>query len=162
MPGPYPIALSDLSPREAITDALYRAILGFDRNDPEIFDSAFAGEDVSFELRSAPEPPTIVNRLSNIKAGVLASVGKMDTLHVISNVRVSYVDGEDTAGLKCYAQAQHCPEGRGREPDGPKWLVGGEYEIEFLRDGKDGLWKIKRWVLDVVWREGDRSVMGRG
>jgi hypothetical protein len=38
-------------------------------------------------------------------------------------------------------------------------MVGGEYLIDLVKDEKDGVWKIKKWVLDVIWREGDRSVM---
>lgn len=60
-----------------------------------------------------------------------------------------------------YALAQHCPSGRGKEPDGPKYLVGGEYFIDLLKDEEDGMWKIKTWILEVIWRQGDRSVMQR-
>jgi hypothetical protein len=55
----YILNLSGLTPREAITDALYRAVIGFDRNDIAAFDSAFvedvlvmAGPGVSLNSRS--------------------------------------------------------------------------------------------------------------
>lgn len=85
----------------------------------------------------------------------------MDTTHMISNVRVDVKDGADTASLTAYALAQHCPPGKGKELDAPKYLVGGEYWIDLVRDEGDGLWKIKKWVLDVIWRQGDASIMQR-
>lgn len=80
---------------------------------------------------------------------------------MLSNIRVDVKEGADTASLVAYALAQHCPPGRGKEPDGPKYLTGGEYWIDLVRDESDGLWKIKKWVLDIVWRQGDASVMQR-
>lgn len=46
-----PIALSSLSVREAITDALYRGVIGLDTADVALFDSAFT-DDASFDLNS--------------------------------------------------------------------------------------------------------------
>jgi len=155
----HPHTLTSLTPREAITDALYRAVIGFDSNDISIFNSAFAGEDVIFELNDGHT--RVVNGLSAIHTQVLDQVGPMDTTHMISNVRVAVKDGAGTASLTAYALAQHCPPGRGKEPDGPKFLVGGEYWIDLVRDEGDGLWKIKKWVLNVIWRQGDASVMQR-
>ena len=83
----------------------------------------------------------------------------MDTLHMLSNFRVDFKDDADTAFLTCYALAQHCPPGRGTEPNGPKLMVGGEYRIDLVRDKGDGLWKVKKWVLDVLWRQGGAEVM---
>jgi SnoaL-like domain len=153
----YPHVLTSLTPREAITDALYRAVIGFDRNDMEVFNSSFIGEEVTFEFKG--DASRTAHDLTTIRNGVLSHVGPMDTTHSISNIRVDVKDGADTASLTCYALAQHCPPGRGKEPDGPKLLVGGEYLVDLVKDEKDGLWKIKKWVLDVIWRQGDRSVM---
>lgn len=152
-------SLTSLTLREAITDALYRALIGFDRNDVSIFNSAFVGEDIVFELHDGDIKT--INSLSTIRTQVLAHVGPMDTTHMISNVRVDVKNGEDTASLTAYALAQHCAPGKGREPDAPKYLVGGEYWIGLERDEVDGLWKIKKWVLDVIWRQGDASLMQR-
>ena len=80
---------------------------------------------------------------------------------MISNVRVDVKDGADTASLTAYALAQHCPPGKGKEPDASKYLAGGEYCIDLIKDEADGLWKIKKWVLNVIWSQGDASVMQR-
>lgn len=155
----YPLSLTSLTPREAVTDALYRAINGFDRNDISILISAFV-EDASFELHDGGNVRS-VNGVSDLRTQVFDRVGPMDTMHMISNVRVDVKDGANTAFLTANALAQHCPPGRGKEPDGPKWLVGGEYSIDLVKDEEDGLWKVKKWVMKVIWRQGDPSVMGR-
>lgn len=79
---------------------------------------------------------------------------------MISNVRVDIKDST-TASLTAYAQAQHCPPGRGAEPDSPKLMTGGEYLMDLVKDEEDGLWKIEKWALKVIWMQGDRSVMQR-
>ncbi|KAJ5216382.1 uncharacterized protein N7498_002789 [Penicillium cinerascens] len=156
----YTASLPNLNTKEAITDALYRAAIGFDRNDISIFDSTFTGEDFVFELKLGTDEKRTINGLPAFKAQVLNHVGPMDTTHMISNVRVNHNEGEDTASLTAYALAQHCPPGRGKEPDGPKYISGGEYAVDLVKDLGDGMWKIKKWVLDVIWTQGDRSVMG--
>ena len=154
----YPHLINSLSPREAVTDAIYRAIIGFDRNDVAIFNSAFAGEDATFEFHGTDRRDNV----AGVRSTVLANVGPMDTTHTISNVRVDVQDGADTAHLTCYALAQHCPEGKGKDPAGPKYTTGAEYWVDLVRDEKDGLWKIKKWVMDLIWTQGDRSIMNTG
>lgn len=152
-----------LTTREAIVDAFNRAIIGFDRHDISIFNSAFStSPDVSLEFRTAPgEEPREYKGLDTIRTALLDHVGPMDTTHMTSNVRVNYKEGEETASMTCYILAQHCPPGRGKEPDGPKYLVAGEYEINLVFDKADGLWKVQKGVLDAIWTQGDRSVMAR-
>jgi hypothetical protein len=48
-----------------------------------------------------------------------------------------------------------------KEPDGPKLLMAGDYDIDLVRDETDGLCKIKKWILGSIWRQGDDSVMQR-
>jgi hypothetical protein len=105
--------LSSLTEREAITDALYRAIIGFDSNDIAIFNSAFSGEDVEFVFKGTP-----ISGLDAVRTQFPDFVGPMDTMHMISNVRVEVKDGASTASLNAYALAQHCPPGRGNELEG--------------------------------------------
>jgi hypothetical protein len=153
----YPLTLSSLTPREAITDALHRCFIGIDRNDAAMFDSAFAGEDINLSHSSTPKPFT---SLSALRAGIFARVGPLDTTHMLNNVRIDYKDGEATASMKAYALCQHAPPGRGKQPDGPKFTTGVDYNVYVVRGKEDGLWKINKAVLDVVWTQGDHSVMG--
>ncbi|KAL9110429.1 MAG: hypothetical protein Q9227_004973 [Pyrenula ochraceoflavens] len=153
-----PILLPSLTPREAVADAMYRALLAFDRNDLSLFTSAFApGESTTIELNSG-ERRTFTG-LSTIRSELLDHVGPMDTSHTISNMRVWVEEGKETAAATGLVMAQHCPPGRGREVDGPKYLACGEVEVEFVWDGGEGVWKVKRWVHEVIWRQGDPGVM---
>ncbi|KAJ5580155.1 uncharacterized protein N7459_006140 [Penicillium hispanicum] len=150
-----PVSLTSLTTREAITDALYRAVRGFDSNDVEFLNSSFIGEDVTLVINGES-----MNDLTTIREGVFARVGPMDTTHTISNIRIEVKDGAETASLSAIAVAQHCPPGRGKEPDGPKFLAGSEYTLDLVLDQATGLWKIKKWILDILWTQGEPSVMG--
>ena len=157
MSRPYPISLSSLSQREAITDALYRAAIGCDHHDTALFNSAWAGEDVSMEMYD--DKQRVLPNLSVIRTHVFDKVGPMDTTHNISMVRVDVEDGADSATLTATSTAQHCPPGMGRDPAGPKYTVGGEYSVELVKD-EAGVWKIKKLVLKIIWTQGDASLMG--
>ncbi|KAJ5738812.1 hypothetical protein N7493_001967 [Penicillium malachiteum] len=154
-----PVHLPNLTTREAIQDAVYRCIIGFDRHDHEMFESSMTGEDAVFELKIGSGEPQITTGVTAMKEGVLKAVGPLDTLHVVSNFRTNYTEGANTASLTAYAQAQHCPPGRGAEPDGPKFMSGGEYRVDLVKDESDGLWKAWRFVVDIIWVQGDPSVM---
>ena len=151
---PHPLA--SLSQREAITDVLHRGILACDLNDTALFDSVWAGEDVTFQINDDQE--RVLPNLTAIRKAIFGRVGPMDTTHNISMVRVDVKDGADTASVTATTMAQHSPAGKGREPDGPKYLVGGRYSLDLVKD-QSGEWKAKTWVLDVIWTQGDASVM---
>ena len=153
-----PQILPSLSQREAIVDALYRAAIASDHHDTALFDSAWAGEDVSMEIHDGNKK--VIPGLSLIRTHVLHKVGPMDTTHNISMVRVNHQDGANTAILTATSMAQHAPAGTGRDPNGTKYTVGGEYSVDLIRDDGDGLWKMKKLVLNVVWSTGDPSLMG--
>lgn len=101
------------------------------------------------------------NGLESIRKGLLDFIGPMDTTHLISNVRVDFKDRAGEAKLGCYALAQHCLPGEGMVTDGKKYLVASEYSIDLLKDEKDGLWKIKEWIIKFIWAQGDASVLQR-
>ena len=150
-----PSSLFTLSPREAIVDALSRALVGCDNHDADLFNSAWAGEDVSFTINGADK--RVLPSLTIIRTHVLDRVGPMDTTHSISNIPVVAKDGANNALVTATSMAQHCPPGRGKEPDGPKFMVSGEYSADVIK--VDGIWKLKDCALRVVWTQGDPSVM---
>ncbi|CAI6094243.1 hypothetical protein V2G26_004698 [Clonostachys chloroleuca] len=150
------IHLESLTPREAIVDVLSRVAIACDLNDLELFNSVWAGEDASAEIHDG-ELKALPN-LALIRKHIFEMVGPMDTTHNVSNVRVDLKDGANTAFLTATSLAQHCPPGRGREPDGPKFLVGGQYSLDLVKNDANE-WKIKKFGLKVIWREGDPSVM---
>jgi hypothetical protein len=152
----FPQTLPSLSQREAIVDTLYRAAIGSDHHDLALFDSAWAGEDVSMEIHG--DDKRVVDGLSLIRKIVFSKVGPMDTTHNISMVRVNYQDGADTATLTATSTNQHAAPGTGRDPNGAKYTVGGEYSVDMIKDG-GGVWRIKKLALHVIWTSGDASLM---
>ncbi|KAH6843236.1 hypothetical protein B0I37DRAFT_384023 [Chaetomium sp. MPI-CAGE-AT-0009] len=152
----YPLYLPSLSEREAIADALYRGVIGCDHNDTELFNSAWAGEDVSFEIHG--DDKKVMSGLSVIRKNILEIVGPMDTTHNTAMVRVNLKDGADTATLTALSTAQHCPAGMGRDPTSPKYTSCGEYSVDLIKD-ESGIWRIKKLVLRVVWIQGDPSLV---
>ena len=152
----FPQTLPSLSQREAIADALYRAAIASDQHDSALFNSAWAGEDVSMEIHD--DNKRVLQGLSLIRTNVFNKVGPMDTTHNISMVRVNYQDGADTASLTATSTAQHASSGTGRDPNGTKYTVGGEYSVDLVKD-EAGAWKIKKLVLNVIWTSGDASLM---
>lgn len=150
----HPHILTSLTEREAITDALYRAVLGFDLNDTAIFKSAWIGEDVTFVFNEE-----VVQGLETIRTRFLVPVGPMDTTHTISNVRVDLKEGASTAKVNAYALAQHCPPGKGLDPNGPKFLASAIYAVDVVKDKSDGVWKIGKWAMKIIWTQGDTSIM---
>ncbi|KAJ5108719.1 hypothetical protein N7456_005394 [Penicillium angulare] len=153
-----PLSLTGLTPREAITDTAYRLARSFDHNDINAFNSAIS-EGAILEL-NITEPLTF-SGISNIRAATFDRIVKMDTSHMLSNIRVDVQQNAKEATLQCYTLSQHCPLGRGRDVKAPKYLAGAEFVFEMVFDEGDGsgLWKIRRWVADLVWAEGDESLI---
>lgn len=153
----FPQTLPSLSEREAIADALYRAAIASDHHDTALFDSAWAGEEVVMEIHD--DNKRVLEGLSLIRGAVLNRVGPMDTTHNISMVRVNYQDGADTATVTATSTAQHAAPGTGRDPNGIKYTVGGEYSVDLVKGGEGDVWRIKKLVLNVIWTSGDASLM---
>jgi hypothetical protein len=139
-----------LTEREAIADALYRAVLAFDYADEALLLSAIT-EDISFEM-----PGSSAKGIPEIKAAVFDRVSKLDTTHFISNIRVS-IESAIAAKVTCSAMAQHVRPGKGFEPGPNKFTSGGMYLCDVVKVGD--LWKIKSWKAHFLWVDGDPTVM---
>ncbi|KAH8163420.1 hypothetical protein CIB48_g4818 [Xylaria polymorpha] len=153
----YPIALPLLTPSEAVTDPIYRALLGIDKYDVAMFNSAFVGDNLHFEIRD--KNTNVIESVSAWRKELLEHIGPMDTTHMLSNVRVYVEEGSNNASLTASIMAQHALPGQGKDPSSPKFLVGAQYEVDLVKDGADGLWKIKTWLVDIIWSQGDASIM---
>lgn len=151
----YPQLLSSLTPREAVADTIYRVVLGVDRNDAELFDSGFI-EDVTLEL---PHRNRTITGISALRTHILGKNGPLDTMHTITNMRVNVHDGTDTAYLTAYTAVAHAAPGTGRIPDSEKYITGVEYRVDLVKDTGDGLWKIKKWIVDVLWTHGNPEII---
>ncbi|KAJ3497703.1 hypothetical protein NLG97_g1702 [Lecanicillium saksenae] len=141
------------STREAIADAMYRCLWGFDTADAELFASSFT-KDCVFDLNGK-----IMNSLDEIKTKCFDPISKMDTTHFLTNVRVNHVEGETKAvGTSC-GLAQHYARGEGMTQDSKSLLVGSLYWYEFEKEESTSLWKIKHWKIKSVWSEGDWAIL---
>ncbi|KAK7415230.1 hypothetical protein QQZ08_012404 [Neonectria magnoliae] len=148
------LALPD---REAIPDALYRSIIGLDANDKDIFVSAWH-KDATFIF----DGTTPTEGLDAILATTFAYIGgALDTTHMASNVRVDVKDGADTAKATAHSLAQHYRKGEGKNPNASRFLTGNMYYIDVAKDNSDGLWKMKKLEIKVIWCEGDASILGQ-
>lgn len=149
---PVPVTLTGLTPREAIADALYRAVESFDKDDTTLFESAFT-EDAVFDLAG-----TVSKGRPAVHAEVFNKVAKLDTTHFITTQRIHLADpAATTASLTASALAQHYPTGQGKNPEAKPLLAGSQYELELVKESS-GLWKIKSWVMQIVWADGDWGV----
>ncbi|KAJ5894811.1 hypothetical protein N7495_006502 [Penicillium taxi] len=140
-----------LDDRSAITDALYRCILGLDTNDSKLFDSAFA-LDASFSINGR-----VSQGLPAIHTDCFDLISKLDTTHFVTNIRIN-IEG-DKATLTASALAQHFPGSKGMAPDQSRLLTGSLYWAELVKDGADGLWKIEAVNMKSKWVEGDWAVL---
>lgn len=148
-----PAALSPaLTPREAITDALYRCVNGLDTNDKALFESAFTKEAI-FDLNG-----NVMEGLPAISTGIYDMIVKMDTTHFVTNVRV-HIEGETKGSVTATALAQHYHGNQGLEPGAANFLAGSLYWGDLVKDEADGgLWKFTSWRMKTSWGTGDQSV----
>ncbi|RFU24177.1 hypothetical protein B7463_g12160, partial [Scytalidium lignicola] len=149
-----PASLSPaLNVREAIADALYRCVLSFDTGDVSLFHSSMT-KDATFDLNGR-----IMEGIEAIQAQCYDPVSKLDTTHFITNLRINVANGGTTATITANALAQHYRTGTGKEPNATRLLTGSLYWLDVVKDEKEDLWKIKKWILKPTWFEGDFGVM---
>lgn len=139
-----------LTDREAIVDTLHRAVLAFDHADEALLLSAVT-EDMFAEM-----PGASADGIIQFKAAVFDRVSKLTTTHFISNVRVS-IESSHTAKATCSALAQHLRPGEGVDPASKKFTSGGLYLCDMVKVGD--MWKIKTWKANIIWVDGDFSIM---
>lgn len=139
------------SEREAVADAIYRAVLALDTDDTTLFKSSVT-DDTVCDLNG-----TVMN---GIDAIIAHPVWKLDTTHHISNLRINITDGASKAQVTCSGLAQHYRAGEGMKPGAAPLLAGSLYWIELVKDAGDGLWKFKHWKIKTTWGHGEWGVFG--
>lgn len=142
-----------LSPREAVADALHRAILGLDSNNPTLFSSAcLQTEEMlwnggGFHITGWLAIKQLFDKLFT-----------MVTTHTITNIRVDLEEGASEAHLTAHAISYHIrPEDAFAEED-TSYTASSLYDIGLVR-GEEGAWRIRRWEATVLWTKGDRSII---
>ena len=152
---PIPLPLAGLTPREAIKDTAYRLARSFDHADLDAFNSVIT-EDMIVEFHIMEKK---IMTGSEIRTEIFDRVAQLDTTHMLSNFRIHVKEDGKEADMQCYTLSQHCPFGRGKEVGAPKYLGAAEFTFELVFDEMDGLWRIRKWVAELVWGEGDVSVI---
>lgn len=146
--------LNGLTTREAIADAFFRIMAAFDDNDSSLLDSAIAA-DIIFNFNG-----TEISGFANVKSRTVDTIGRMDTTHLVTNIRIEVEDDSaSTARMTANTLAQHYPEGMGPTASERRLLGGSRHSMVLIKDEKDELWKVNNWVMKSIWHEGDRSVM---
>lgn len=152
---PHPTLLQQLNTSEAITDALYRAVLAFDTNDAKLFQSAWAKDNATFNRNGQ-----LIKGMDAIMQNIFGVVAKLETHHCISNIRIRLEDDTKTAHMTTHMIAQHHREGEGMDPS-KKGLIGGTLNtIDLVFDSEADLWKMTSWDMKITWIDGDASIVG--
>lgn len=156
MAPPHPLALT---PREAVIDTLHRAILGLDSNDRSLFESACLTTD-EMEWVGGGVSATGWDAVSALFERVFGLI----TMHVVSNVRVSFADAGDEGGdsgearVTAHAVSYHVRREDAESVEERSFTGYSLYDMVLVR-AEDGGWRIKRWQADVLRTTGDRSVV---
>ncbi|ETN42439.1 uncharacterized protein HMPREF1541_01594 [Cyphellophora europaea CBS 101466] len=146
-------ALTALTPREAVADALHRCVLGLDTNDRDLFESACLKDETATVLAG----PDTIYGWDAINA-LMSRVFLVVTTHFITNIRVELKD-TTTAFMTAHAIAYHVRPDDVYKPADTSYTAACLYFMDLVKDDTDGLWKIKRWEIKIQWTSGDRAVL---
>lgn len=81
------------------------------------------------------------------------------TTHTISNIRIELKDGADTASMTAHALSYHVRPDDALTQEDTSYTASSLYDIDLGKDADDGLWKIQKWGIKVLWTKGDRAVL---
>jgi hypothetical protein len=148
------IALTGLTPREAIADALHRCVLGMDSNDRKLFESACLKDESMTVIAGA----FTIEGWASID-GFFRKLFDLVTTHTISNVRIHLKDDAHMASMTAHAISYHVRSDDALKQEDTSYTASSLYDIDLVKDMNDGLWKIKKWGIQVLWTTGDRTVL---
>jgi hypothetical protein len=153
----------NLTPREAIIDAILRWAIAVDSGDRGLLESAMASEvtinwegyrAVGFEM-----PDSTVDR-AVLLDGILQAMANIDTMHLMSNFRVAIL-GPSEARVICNTQATHYRGGQGCNPLAQDtFIMAHEYHAQVVKEGNDSLWKISDLRMIPRYTHGDPAIIG--
>ena len=145
--------------RAGVEDAVLRFAEGIDKRDVELLTSAFT-EDVVFDLGGLDASLGAYAPYEGRDIAVeqlMSHVGKLDSMHAITNVRVEF-DG-DRAHLTCYLIAQHHRPDQGPSVEFADHLwLGNFFDTHLVRDGGHK-WRISHHRVDSSWASGSVAAM---
>lgn len=141
-----------LSGRDAIADTIYRATSAFDYRDLALLRSAFLEEAV-LEINGRA-----MEGIQAIIDDCFTPVSNLDTTHHVTGLRINILEEDAKAEATASALAQHFKAGEGMKQNGVPLFAGSLYWMELVKDSGDGLWKVKKWILQSNWGHGDWGV----
>jgi len=144
--------LPNLTPREAVADALHRCVLGIDSQSHDLFASAILNDDSS----SLVINPVTLNGWPAIDAAMTRAFAVVTT-HFVTNIRVEVEEGAETAKMTANAIAYHVRPDEAFGKENTSYTAGCLYFMDLVR--KEGLWRIKRWEIKTQWTTGDIKVL---
>ncbi|KAF2242315.1 hypothetical protein BU26DRAFT_438662 [Trematosphaeria pertusa] len=149
-----PVTLTALSPRKAVADALHRCMLGIDSNNRALFESSCLKNE-SMTVVAGPMTFEGWPAISDFFFRLFDLV----TTHITSNIRVELKDGADTASMSAHVLAYHVRPDDAFTPEDTSYTGACLYWIDLVKDCGDGLWRIKKWEIKILWSTGDRAVL---
>lgn len=140
--------------RLAIADALYRLGAGIDENSAELLESAVTA-DAAIDFGPAARTmgidfPVLTGR-DAIVSTLTATVGLLDTTHVVTNPRF-LVEGNRVV-LKAIVEAAHFPP----NDHSRRCVMKNRYTAEMRQEG--GLRRIATLDVQCAWFDGDPAVL---
>lgn len=144
--------LTSLTTREAIGDALYRCVLGIDSNNQSLFESACLQD----ERMAVVAGPAKLEGWTAVNA-YFQRLFFLVTTHTISNMRIESRDAMN-ASMTAHAMSYHIRPEDELKPEDMSYTASSLYDLNLVKD-EDGLWKIKRWQIKVLWTTGDIKVL---
>jgi hypothetical protein len=146
-----------LTGREAITDALSRFLIALDTADEALFTSSLT------PTSSLTINGDTTSGLPDILSLRFSLIGKLDTTHHATNLRINISEDGKTAQAAASMLSQHYRNGEGMTGPGKEsMLLGNLIGVEFVRDEEDGegeFWRIRSFVLQSNWAEGVWDVL---
>jgi hypothetical protein len=139
---------------DGILDALYRFGAGQDTRNKALFASAFSEHaQLDFVQPAALLGVTlpIMQGRDNIADAIMGTLEPLATTHTVTNPRIS-VQG-NTANLWALVEAQHVL----RAAPERQLLLKNIYNVALTRSADT--WRITLMKIDMVWKQGDRSVL---
>ena len=81
---------------------------------------------------------------------------------LVTNPRIFHTEGEERARVTATVLAQHYRPGEGIKEGATFFLAGCFYDLDVVLDSTDGLWKAEKFVIELVWSQGDSSIVQPG
>jgi hypothetical protein len=137
-----------------IVDALHRLAAGTDENSAESLEAAVAADavvDFGPAARAMGIDFPVLTGRDAVVSTLAATVGLLDTTHVVSNPRIE--DGAGRVLLKAFVEAAHFPPSdRSR-----RCVMKNRYTAEVRREG--GRWRLAAVAVRCAWFDGDPAVL---